>query len=90
MRLPLADIYQRYTVVATADDGRGDAVGTELSRFSVTVASDETGSGVVYVSESEVDPGSTVQLLLYTGEAPDFPDPDSAHRILRQTVNGTE
>lgn len=76
---------QRYTVVVTRDDGEAGASGTELDRFSVDVSAGDTVETTYRASDLES--GATVRFLLYTGDAPEDPDPSSAHRTLRQTVD---
>lgn len=80
---------QQYTVVVTASDSETDAAGTELHRFSTTVSAGETAESGVQIFEPDLESDAMVRFLLYRGDAPDSPDPDSAHRVIRQSVNET-
>lgn len=80
---------QRYTVVVVTESDATGSVETELDRFSTTVSEGQTASRTYQVPDSAREPGTTLQFLLYTGDAPDSPDPADSHRAIRQTVNAT-
>lgn len=81
-----------YTVVVMGlDDASGADAGswTELHRASLEVAPDETAGETYRATGSELNGTSTVQFLLYTGDAPADADPETAHRTLEISVDET-
>lgn len=80
------EVSQRYTVVVLLEGGDGSSA--ELRRSSTVVDPGETAGETYSVDESELDGASTVRFLLYEGTAPESPSPDTAHRVLKLSVDG--
>jgi hypothetical protein len=78
---------ERYTVVVLLE-GSPDS-SRELDRFSSRVHPDEVGAETYRPDPSAVQSGTALRFLLYRGDAPKNPDPMTAHRTLKLSINAT-
>lgn len=83
---------QRFVIVVlregTPPDGQASPQSTsELERVSTVVEPRQTGSETIRVSQPPGDGEYTLRFLLYEGDAPSEPTPDSAFRVLKLSVS---
>lgn len=83
---------QRFVIVVlregTPPDGEASPQSTsELDRVSTVVEPRQTGSETIRVSQPPGDGEYTLRFLLYEGDAPAEPTPDSAFRALKLSVS---
>lgn len=85
-----ADDPRQYEIVALFGGADSSGTATELSRVTTTVQPGETATVDYPVAPTESGENLTVQFLLYQGSAPPNPTADTAHRILRISIDVTQ
>lgn len=86
-----SDEQQNYTVVVTGPDGAVDTATSSdgPARISIVAQPGQTVEETYRTDVSGLESDETLQFLLYRGDPPQSPAPETAHRVLRVSANGT-